>query len=1648
MAVGLLGKCAGLLALLILLYGCSYAFRIRDVAEHCGLPGLPNKCPPEKTSTSTTTTPRARFGLPRPSKSQPPAVGGLREDERNTRRSRLERLVNFRIDRIVDEDDDEEALVEVEDSDEVGLTVHSEPLEGLSDESEYLESDDDEDEDDDDDPDDDGSEEDDDEEEEDGEEDDYDRFTDKNIRDKVIKSDDRDLDDDDDEEDEDALGGKIKLDVKKKDVKIALDKIIAVSMRNRKKSVVSASKDESERDDDDDDESADDKEELDDKRGNDEEEKKEKEEVDEEEPKSTGIPKKLETVRIAEKVKEAVVTSKISTESSKVEAKKPSDSKVELEPKKIEKEKIVEKSEKAEKVEQEKIAEKLEKVEKVEKLEKRKEQEKVKAVKSEPPKPTLKPKSEPKKSEKEKSKKKPVKEEKHSKKDVAATPKVKKQKGAALTLYELNDALLQVSSFVPNFTAVEDSICQQHGKIFLRQLRGYKLWALQMLDSSAKVPSGLLRGNVNQMGDFDQCLGIMARVKVDEKTVKVQGKYCLATVDLHAAHPGMKFPVNLMQSRAFIRGRMHDPGHFIPRFTTVNWALCLPAACSADDAKHLLEITLEQYNISTGIRFTVDVNPQMCYVRQKSLSYSKETIGVLYFYAMIICLVFVATVRDYLVVSQGRGTYSERIIMSFSLRRTFAALVNRETSASEDISCIHGIRSIATMALYLAHKLIPIARLPFANRVSLTEVANNPISSVLRVSLVYTDAFLLLSGVLTSYNMAKELQHRGEIRWFCRFIARYVRLTPALLVVVFWYAFVMEHTGSGPQWSNVITQNAELCKQNSWTNLLYIQNFFPFEEMCASHTHQLALDMQLSILAPMLVFFLYIKPIIGIIIMFFILLVSATVRYIATINNYLSLVIFHGMSLKQLYKTANLTYILPLHRATPYVLGVGLGTLLHYTGKNVKIHKVVVILGWLIALILGSWSLFSPWRLAKRDYVYDAEEATHYAVISPVSWALTLCWIIFACFTNHGGFMNKFLSNHWLILISRISYAVYLTQFAIFFYNVGTTRYSSEFQVHTVIDLFELAAVISVSVILTLFFDIPMQEAKKVIMEITDGQVNEITDKDGGSVPKENRKETEKEKPMKDMEEDEVASTGWDWQQDIGRVAKQVRDSDDESVDVPKLRRRDARRKSFIGHEAEEAIANNRTKYNHRALGDEDIRERRSKSELRPVLRHFEDEHDEIRRERRSQPRSLEKKFPEDEYYASYGRPESRGRSHIREPEERLSWEFVNSERSSSRDPERRYTTPGRKVLSSESEEEIPRRRRQPVVEPRVSDEEDWEQELRIRRKQFRDKVSSHDRSLGEEEDFNLKRRSSAEGKIALLQEPVTGNMDSWTISKVPASHFGTGHDSSEPEENTYTPRREYREQAPPFRDDVHSEEDGYDSSRRRSHTSTSQVTSIEDDDDVASYDFILRKESKRASLQDLSKSPQDESEEDSGWNMVRQDSGEQPKATLGLYKRESIIKSQASEEDPEYLLPERPKLVEQEQEHPFKKAWQMQKSRSEEDGSAAYVVKETPKKKDDESSKKQELNEEKLKKEEKKEGGEALQDVGCVTGEESDATSIWQTGSSDERIPESICETDEEFSGPSKFEWPNEDRQFETYKKGIRRRSEEAFWDWEEEET
>jgi hypothetical protein len=115
--------------------------------------------------------------------------------------------------------------------------------------------------------------------------------------------------------------------------------------------------------------------------------------------------------------------------------------------------------------------------------------------------------------------------------------------------------------------------CRDHSLLYLDALQKLELWALKsknflklismsyqnlvsltVHDSTAKVPSGILNGNVNQFGDFDQCLSVVA------SNHSFQGKYCLASLQPKLSKPDqiLEDYKKLIQSNYALRSEFED----------------------------------------------------------------------------------------------------------------------------------------------------------------------------------------------------------------------------------------------------------------------------------------------------------------------------------------------------------------------------------------------------------------------------------------------------------------------------------------------------------------------------------------------------------------------------------------------------------------------------------------------------------------------------------------------------------------------------------------------------------------------------------------------------------------------------------------------------------------------------------------------------------------------------------------------------------------------------------------------------------------------------------------------------------------------------------------------------------------------------------
>lgn len=137
-----------------------------------------------------------------------------------------------------------------------------------------------------------------------------------------------------------------------------------------------------------------------------------------------------------------------------------------------------------------------------------------------------------------------------------------------------------------------------------------------------------------------------------------------------------------------------------------------------------------------------------------------------------------------------------QVLMAFSLKSTSPLLFNVDDGSDEDqVGCIHGIKAIGTVMLFLALRTISLGRMPFDNRNEMTDLFNRPISVVVRAMFLYTDLFLFLSGLLCSYGVVKDIKSNGRLFIIKRTVGRIVRLVPTLLAVLLFYAYIWEFVG-------------------------------------------------------------------------------------------------------------------------------------------------------------------------------------------------------------------------------------------------------------------------------------------------------------------------------------------------------------------------------------------------------------------------------------------------------------------------------------------------------------------------------------------------------------------------------------------------------------------------------------------------------------------------------------------------------------------------------------------------------------------------------------------------------------------------------------------------------------------------------------
>lgn len=232
-------------------------------------------------------------------------------------------------------------------------------------------------------------------------------------------------------------------------------------------------------------------------------------------------------------------------------------------------------------------------------------------------------------------------------------------------------------------------------------------------------------------------------------------------------------------------------------------------------------------------------------------------------------------------------------MVAFSLVKNTKELVSLKHDPS-DIPTAHSIRFFNAIMLIISHKCMAMFFNPYVNRTEMSEAIGQSWTVLGRAASLYTDPFLMLSGMLTAYSLFGRLQKGHKIKIFQEYAGRYLRIMPPLAALILFCTYVLPLLGSGPQWNLVVTHHSGICKQYWWRNLLFIHNWFGFKEMCLTHTHHVGIDTELFLLAPIMVLMLWKWPKKSSILIFVLALISTYARFYVTYTKGLSNYVFFG----------------------------------------------------------------------------------------------------------------------------------------------------------------------------------------------------------------------------------------------------------------------------------------------------------------------------------------------------------------------------------------------------------------------------------------------------------------------------------------------------------------------------------------------------------------------------------------------------------------------------------------------------------------------------------------------------------------------------------------------------------------------------------
>lgn len=550
-----------------------------------------------------------------------------------------------------------------------------------------------------------------------------------------------------------------------------------------------------------------------------------------------------------------------------------------------------------------------------------------------------------------------------------------------------------------------------------RGIRSLEPWALRLIDSMGKYPTGLMQATKVDLGAFDECLETVVHDNFGNEDSR--GQYCNLDIRLEEGSPYVESALAAIATvyPKLKRFRNHLTDHRLP---PVRLGICVLNDCNEEELQEIVN-KLKPTSLNMTVNDCVTSLPVPMTNGQKAIIIVLGVLAV---------LVVLGTAIETCTCSKkersGVFGFLVRLMTSFSLTsntRTLISVPTDRTSDAYTLRFFHGLRFFSMTWIVLGHCYGAVSPTwsRLMNNVLMVENMQNV---VIPGAYIAVDTFFFLSAFLMCYTISKQKKPAVVVFLFA-VIRRFIRTVVPLFFVLM-CMYLLPLITSGPDAKAYFEKFYNEMDRLWLYILLQVQNYKTAAFTILVHLWYLSVDFQLFLISVPIVIILKNRRHWAIGVFTLLSIVGCSVAAWQISGTHMTpFVVTVTEEMAILEDTLNNYYLLPFYHAVCYFSGC-IAFFLLQGFKEGKVPKLVQTFVWCFSIASGLCCV-----IIKFDWYLERNPTSEFgnicmAFFDRILWSVFLVGITLACASGRGGIFNKFLAWNAFVPLSRLTFGVYL----------------------------------------------------------------------------------------------------------------------------------------------------------------------------------------------------------------------------------------------------------------------------------------------------------------------------------------------------------------------------------------------------------------------------------------------------------------------------------------------------------------------------------------------------------------------------------------------------------------------------------------------